>query len=97
MVEMDRNYPGAPLVGASSIQLLEILQSDREEQIECTLSTVDLDSQPKSFALSYTWGNDLHSFGERSTNTLTHDEVHEIVVNDRPFVVSENLFDALQD
>lgn len=93
---MDSDYPGLPLVSASSIRLLKILESDREEDpVECTLATVDLDSQPSFHALSYTWGTALHSFEEDSSGALPKDSVYEIFVNGRPFVVTENLFDAL--
>jgi hypothetical protein len=38
----------------------------------------------------------LHSFGEDSTGALSNDSVYEIVVNSRPFVVTENLFNPLR-
>ena len=70
---------------ADEIRLLVLLPGSRNESIQCRLARVKLQSQeevPVNHALSYMWGPPLPT-------TLIH-------VNDTPFEVRDNLFEALK-
>jgi Heterokaryon incompatibility protein (HET) len=65
-----------------------------DDPISINLETYDLDSKnrPSYWALSYTWGNPLHS------NSQTASPVNEkrITYNGQPFDVTENLYDFMK-
>ncbi|RDW63742.1 hypothetical protein BP6252_11287 [Coleophoma cylindrospora] len=75
-------YPGQGLNGGKDqIRCLEVLPGDEGEVIRCNLRNVNFDTIKECDAVSYTWGL------PPSTET--------ILVNDTPFRIRRNLFDAL--
>ena len=85
------------LTSKTSIRLLELLrQPSRDRDIHCRLTSVDLYGSPTYRALSYTWDcpvpEDDDSSGIENWSSPTQD----IICNDQPFPVRQNLYDALQ-
>ena len=88
------SYPGEQLRTDSSIRLLKIHgASGREQEIECTLQSFDLDDEPCYTALSYTWGPPV-KFPDSQDESYAS-EVRPILCNGQPFSVPPNLQDAL--
>ncbi|RDW59191.1 hypothetical protein BP5796_12115 [Coleophoma crateriformis] len=67
--------------GKDQIRCLEVLPGDEGEVIRCSLRNVDFDTIKECDALSYTWG--------------LPPSTEIILVNDNPFRIRRNLFDAL--
>ena len=82
----------APLPEGQYIRLLRIVQSEIEP-ISVTLQTFPLKQLPAYEALSYTWGKAVCLEGEEDDNDPGTS--HEIVVSDKPFIITENLYNGL--
>ncbi|KAF2681084.1 hypothetical protein K458DRAFT_310422 [Lentithecium fluviatile CBS 122367] len=53
------NYQYTPLPSPTSIRLLELVPSEDQRVVQCSLRAFELEDAPLFFALSYTWGNPL--------------------------------------
>ncbi|KAI8629525.1 heterokaryon incompatibility protein-domain-containing protein [Xylariaceae sp. FL1651] len=73
-------YPYHQLVD-TDIRLLKIVPGAVEDKIECVLDQVPLNAKPKFYALSYVWGDTLAT--------------KQIMINGKPFAVTNNLYEAL--
>ncbi|KAI1485758.1 HET-domain-containing protein [Biscogniauxia mediterranea] len=73
-------YPYRNL-GDNDIRLLKIVPGKYDDQIECLLDQVPLDSSPHFYSLSYVWGN--------ASKTMP------ILLEGRPFDITINLYAAL--
>ncbi|TGO54625.1 hypothetical protein BCON_0104g00220 [Botryotinia convoluta] len=71
--------PLDPLV--DGIRLLHLLPGNSTQQPRCSLKHVNFGERPKYNAVSYTWGNEA--------------DQQPIVIDDRYFLVTENLYKAL--
>jgi hypothetical protein len=84
-------YRYEPLPPECAIRLLNI---ERDNRLSLQLKSFPLSKLPAYKALSYTWGKAIcedptgNELGEPGTN-------HTILVNNKSFDISENLFDAL--
>ncbi|KAF3484425.1 HET domain protein [Arthroderma uncinatum] len=108
MARQVEQYQYLPLPNRTSIRLLRINTRDKFSQLECTLKTVDLDSDSPPFhALSYTWGNphakarDEHRFTQHY-NALDAEYLFPsagvpVKCDGKRLLVSRNLYDALRD
>ncbi|KAI5917082.1 HET-domain-containing protein [Camillea tinctor] len=73
-------YPYRKL-GDNDIRLLKIVPGKYDDQIECLLDQVPLDSDPHFYSISYAWGN--------ASKTMP------ILLEGRPFDITINLYAAL--
>ncbi|CAG8974178.1 hypothetical protein HYALB_00011786 [Hymenoscyphus albidus] len=75
-------YPGTELgANEAQIRLLEVLPGQGEDPVRCILTSVNFDATHEADALSYTWG--------------LPPAANIIFVNDEPFRIRNNLFNAL--
>ncbi|CAG8951517.1 hypothetical protein HYFRA_00007433 [Hymenoscyphus fraxineus] len=75
-------YPGTELgTNEAQIRLLEVLPGQGEDPVRCVLTSVNFDAIHEADALSYTWG--------------LPPAMNIIFVNDEPFRIRNNLFNAL--
>lgn len=64
---------------------------DRTSPLKCSLSNTSLNELPDFEALSYTWGSPIE--GDKAYESPASDQT--ILLNDMPFTIRKNLFDAL--
>jgi hypothetical protein len=86
-------YKYTPLAKSSSMRLVKVLPAGEVPDIvECEIIEADLNSSPKFAALSYTWNSPFHSLSIQGDykKTMT------MRCNGRPFLVNQNLHDALR-
>ncbi|KAM0253873.1 hypothetical protein ACHAQJ_007104 [Trichoderma viride] len=97
-------YKYSPLPSPTSIRLLRFVINPPNHVapvecgislIECTMSTVDLDSNPKYKALSYTWGNP-HQVQPDAVDEYGVNNKWPISVDGRLVFVGKNLYETLQ-
>ena len=88
-------YIGGELPSPNSIRLLKIHNSTHPEgNIVCTVQAFDLKDKPRYCALSYTWGPAIRPIGSEY-ELPSPDEPQQILCNDQPLLVTQNLHDAL--
>lgn len=88
-------FIGGELPSPSSIRLLKIHDpSHQEPSIRCTLQAFDLSESPRYRALSYTWGSAIRPITSEY-ELSSPDEPQQILCNDQPFLVTQNLHEAL--
>jgi Heterokaryon incompatibility protein (HET) len=88
-------YIGGELTSLSSIRLLKIQSPTHEEtSITCTVQPFELDEKLTYYALSYTWGPAIRPIGPEY-ELPSPDEPQQILCNDQPLLVTQNLHDAL--
>jgi Heterokaryon incompatibility protein (HET) len=96
-VKQEIMYPGDDLHCPSSVRLLKIHEAlYKTARIVCTLRSFDLADRPRFRALSYTWGLELGGLGlQNGVLSSDADQDQEILCNDQPFLITQNLQDAL--
>lgn len=76
--------------------MLKIHKEDHQKtRIACTLQSVDLAEAPRYRALSYTWGPALKAIRPEHESSSSPDEDQQILCNDQPYSIPQNLQDAL--
>jgi hypothetical protein len=78
-LDPDTSFKYAPLKG-SEIRIVALHPGTGTDQISCVIQNVDLNLSPTYGALSYTWGDPMTT--------------HDILLNDQPLGVRENLHSA---
>jgi hypothetical protein len=87
-------YQYSSLHSPKAIRVLRILDHDLGDMPYCSLTEVELGSQPSYIALSYTWG----SAGKEATKRgVTAEKCEQIFCEDGIIPITRNLFDFLKD
>jgi hypothetical protein len=88
------SYQYSSLHSPKAIRVLRILDRDLDDAPCCSLTEVELGSQPSYVALSYTWA----SAGKEATERgVTAERCEQIFYEDGIIPVTRNLFDFLKD
>ncbi|KAI0098139.1 heterokaryon incompatibility protein-domain-containing protein, partial [Nemania sp. FL0031] len=100
-----RSYPYQALPNTTSIRLLRVaplhkgeILEDKYRLIQCSMSTIDLESRPEYDALSYTWGDPLcmrSSSRNMASQTQWYKQTFEIECDGISVFVGANLYTAL--
>ena len=89
-------YQYQSLPDTRSIRLVKLCEQRFSPSIvECTIDIVSLNLCPPFTALSYTWGNPIGWNGIDATYDPKRGQIHFILLNRRPTLVTENLYQAL--
>lgn len=89
-------YPAQELQSLGWIRLLKIHEAfSPEHRIECSLQNFSLAEKPSYCVLSYTWGPAIRVDSPGNVSPFAGED-QQILCNDLPFLVTENLQDALQ-